>query len=130
MALGLTGFVNWVCECDAVRQKELGCWCGFGVNRVCDAVRQTWLGYGCGFGVNWVCGAVGQTWLGYWCAWLLDSVGLWCRQTDMVRLLVCVAFGLTGFVMPSDRHGKANCCLLYTSPSPRDQLSSRMPSSA
>ena len=44
---------------------------------------------------NWVCDAVRQTWLGYWCAWLLDSVGLWCCQTDMVRL--------TGFVMPSER---------------------------
>src|SRR5665647_2269982 len=31
----------------------------------------------------------------------------------------------------SDKHGdRFNCCLLYTSPSPRDGLLSRMPSSA
>ena len=30
----------------------------------------------------------------------------------------------------SERHGLSNICLLYTSPSPRDQRGSRMPSSA
>ena len=33
-------------------------------------------------------------------------------------------------VTPNERIGKLNHCLLYTSPSPRDQRGSRMPSSA
>ena len=37
---------------------------------------------------------------------------------------------LTGSEVKSLRAGKATICLLYTSPSPRDGLLSRMPSSA
>ena len=45
----------------------------------------------------------------------------------------CVVFktddGLVCFDT-SNEHGGHKCCLLYTSPSPRDQRGSRMPSSA
>ena len=41
-----------------------------------------------------------------------------------------VAGGGKGFVELFGKKGHTKCCLLYTSPSPRDGLLSRMPSSA
>ena len=38
--------------------------------------------------------------------------------------------GVTGFALLADSHISIHTCLLYTSPSPRDGLLSRMPSSA
>ena len=38
--------------------------------------------------------------------------------------------GELGFMYGELVEGRASCCLLYTSPSPRDSTSSRMPSSA
>ena len=44
------------------------------------------------------------------------------------RLLMGIAMGLTAIFIVYSPWGKS--CLLYTSPSPRDQRGSRMPSSA
>ena len=41
-----------------------------------------------------------------------------------------ISSGLTNIVVTNPGSGTANYCLLYTSPSPRDQRGSRMPSSA
>ena len=43
--------------------------------------------------------------------------------------IVVVPSNLTGLISGSNR-GAVKICLLYTSPSPRDQRGSRMPSSA
>ena len=48
------------------------------------------------------------------------------KNVDDVRLVVRQALGLQLFVSMGDK----KACLLYTSPSPRDQRGSRMPSSA
>ena len=75
--------------------------------------------------------------------WGLDF-GLWCldcSQVDWSRAVVVVAVAVAvavvlGFVISSiaavvfGRKGCVCFCLLYTSPSPRDGLLSRMPSSA
>ena len=42
----------------------------------------------------------------------------------------CAHFVPTMFCRSWRRWGRRNCCLLYTSPSPRDYAASRMPSSA
>ena len=46
------------------------------------------------------------------------------------RLAVGIDLGTTNSLVAAVRSGQATICLLYTSPSPRDSTSSRMPSSA
>ena len=66
------------------------------------------------------------------------AAGLICKNYDSASLLPTsgVDSGEFGFVTSTDRlyiwngSGWYNICLLYTSPSPRDQRGSRMPSSA
>ena len=47
-----------------------------------------------------------------------------------VLLLAVADLGGSPEILPAERLVSAGCCLLYTSPSPRDGLLSRMPSSA
>ena len=46
---------------------------------------------------------------------------------SLIGLAICVFIGVAGF---REHFKKHTTCLLYTSPSPRDGLLSRMPSSA
>ena len=55
-----------------------------------------------------------------WFSWVTGVVLVW---------LAFVA-GVNGYMLPWDRLAQFVTCLLYTSPSPRDGLLSRMPSSA
>ena len=52
-----------------------------------------------------------------------------CQVVTQTRNIADTGLKLTGDVA-KDWMGKAQCCLLYTSPSPRDLSTSRMPSSA
>ena len=49
---------------------------------------------------------------------------------DVKRMLTGASVKVTGDLVASPAKGQAWDCLLYTSPSPRDQRGSRMPSSA
>ena len=48
------------------------------------------------------------------------------KKTKVNKIFMAEDFGLT----TNHKHHKLKICLLYTSPSPRDRISSRMPSSA
>ena len=53
--------------------------------------------------------------------------------TSHLRLVAKIAMGYKGYGLPVNEmisEGNVGLCLLYTSPSPRDGLLSRMPSSA
>ena len=55
--------------------------------------------------------------------WLLDSTEKWCRDR-------AIYLALMESIALADGQDDAKGCLLYTSPSPRDNRVSRMPSSA
>ena len=61
-------------------------------------------------------------------------LGRWGTPDDVARaaMFLCTpaASFMTGVVLPVDGGYMVSCCLLYTSPSPRDKRQSRMPSSA
>ena len=64
-----------------------------------------------------------------------DGVG--CLEKDNLKLKVigpkwqsCTTFGTSFGYLKDDKYKSTKSCLLYTSPSPRDQRGSRMPSSA
>ena len=48
----------------------------------------------------------------------------------IVFFLICLGISFSGFLYKGTIKTKLWCCLLYTSPSPRDRQKSRMPSSA
>ena len=59
--------------------------------------------------------------------------GLWSSEInvrDFVSHNITPYYGDASFLEGPTERTKAVCCLLYTSPSPRDRQKSRMPSSA
>ena len=60
------------------------------------------------------------------------ALGLWCSAAagKTARTLPCEDEGLILSITTFDGKSESKPCLLYTSPSPRDGLLSRMPSSA
>ena len=68
---------------------------------------------------------------------ILEDISFTCEKGDIVGLIGSSGSGKTtllriisGLETPDTGTIKLNNCLLYTSPSPRDQVVSRMPSSA
>ena len=61
-----------------------------------------------------------------------EIIDLWARQHTFDKSLEATKDGQpwTFFEGPPTANGQPGTCLLYTSPSPRDQRGSRMPSSA
>ena len=68
-------------------------------------------------------------------------IGIWMFFTGLAMLFigfpvaftfgaVAVFFGMAAGIIEAFNDGELLICLLYTSPSPRDQRGSRMPSSA
>ena len=65
------------------------------------------------------------------CSPMLDEMVQHANISPDLNMLSSVTSAVLVFVtLHSGRYMHSNFCLLYTSPSPRDQLSSRMPSSA
>ena len=62
----------------------------------------------------------------------LVAAGLYLLGSIAVPILIALVFAyvLQGVVQRLAQLGAPKCCLLYTSPSPRDATLSRMPSSA
>ena len=52
------------------------------------------------------------------------------KDSQHIRVVAATCAQKTKIVTVIDLDNKYNCCLLYTSPSPRDKRQSRMPSSA
>ena len=52
------------------------------------------------------------------------------RMTDQRKVIAKVLSEATDHPDAEELYARASACLLYTSPSPRDQRGSRMPSSA
>ena len=71
---------------------------------------------------------------------VIISLVIFCykKNIELLKLLDCVALAMPiglglvriGNFLNGELYGKATNCLLYTSPSPRDNRTSRMPSSA
>ena len=51
-------------------------------------------------------------------------------KNELGKEIICMGKGIAFQKKPGDHISKNDVCLLYTSPSPRDGLLSRMPSSA
>ena len=60
----------------------------------------------------------------------VSNQGPWMRVMNIQFEILALAFQRTLMNTRFEITALAEACLLYTSPSPRDQLSSRMPSSA
>ena len=69
----------------------------------------------------------------------IDGIGIFVHNTTIALPMFIPGFGVawglfsaysTGFAYSAIAASNAQVCLLYTSPSPRDQRGSRMPSSA
>ena len=64
------------------------------------------------------------------CAKVTDDFLVWCKENGNDLITPHPEFGFEGLKDGDNWCVCASCCLLYTSPSPRDRQKSRMPSSA
>ena len=55
----------------------------------------------------------------------IDEIDTMSKDASILRMMMADSFEIK-----YDNEGRINICLLYTSPSPRDRVRSRMPSSA